>query len=522
LPGLEIAEELCVVAIKLIDFDPLPKCTNRCIVMLVTNGFKPTSLPFSKADATDNVSISQAIGSQNKFYAVFMSPILKIPPTLQRNEFDAIAYFILPRSRLNGKLVAYLAVQSEKDLEVKGLPGTIVGCTDFLEDDLKRHLRARDSSEITFPVGYISTSTLYDELSLSKCDLKMACVSLDKELRLESQYRPPSEEYKRYKSENLELMPGDSDKWQVVSKELAQKQEIIDRMMKDIDEKKQSLKVTSAEIIDLRRSIKLLQNENAILRRRLGEEEQIQLNQMVTKEINKMSIEELRMKILKLAQAYREERLRNEKYDEALKGAHMELSAAKKMETELESMQNAHQDKAKKLLNVQHEMQKINLYKDTIKKQEKVINKLELLLSKTIKDVKQPKKDMLELEKLKTENLELQKELKANTIQRPEINPDVERYRKKITQLEEEVTSLQKQLQDKRVKMPNDNEEYEKEKIELEVKLQKAEARYTAIEDEMQQNAINYGQKIASLQVELMQKDNMLRAMTINSDDTIK
>jgi len=516
-----MSEELCVVAVKWIDFDPLPKCTNRCIVMLTTNGFKPSSLPFSKADATDNVSISQAIGSQNKYYAVFMSPILKIPPTPQKNEFDAIAYFLLPRSRLNGKLVAYLAVQSEKDLELQGLPGTIVGCTDFLEDDLKRLLGKDDKPQMTFPVGYISTSTLYDELSLSKCVLEMACVSSDREMRQKSQYRPPSEEHKRYKSENLELMPGDSDKWQVVSRELAQKQEIIDRLMKDVDEKKQSLKVTSAEIIDLRRNIKLLQNENAILRRRLGEEEQIQLNQMVTKEINKMSIEELRMKVLKLAQAYREERLRNEKYDTALKGAHMELSAAKKMETELESMQNANQDKAKKLLNVQHEMQKINLYKDTIKKQEKVISKLELLLDKTIKDVKEPKEKMLEFEKLRLENIELKEKLKPSKIQRSEINPDVERYRKEITQLEEQVTGLQKQLQDKRVKTPNDSEQYDREKIELEVKLQKAEARNIAIEEEMQQNAINYGKGIANLRAELIQKDNKLRAMGINPDDTI-
>eukprot|EP00826_Nyctotherus_ovalis_P060262 TRINITY_DN8434_c0_g6_i3.p1 TRINITY_DN8434_c0_g6~~TRINITY_DN8434_c0_g6_i3.p1 ORF type:complete len:253 (+),score=71.36 TRINITY_DN8434_c0_g6_i3:73-831(+) len=242
-------------------------------------------------------------------------------------------------------------------------------------------------------------------------------------------------------------------------------------------------------------------------------------NQMVTKEINKMSTEELRMKILKLAQAYREERLRNEKYDKALKGAHMELSAAKKMETELESVQNAHQDKARKLLNVQHEMQKINLYKDTIKKQEKVIGKLETLLSRTIKDTKQPKKEILELEKLKTENLQLQKELKSSAVHRSDINPDIERYRREIARLEEQVASLQSQ--GKGGKAAEGDEEWEMEKIELEVKLQKAEARNKAIEEEMQQNAINYGQQIANLKAELLKKDTMLQVMTINSNDTI-
>jgi len=44
-------------------------------------------------------------------------------------------------------------------------------------------------------------------------------------------------------------------------------------MIKEIDDKTESLKVTAAEIIDLRRQIKLLQSENAILRKRLAYEE---------------------------------------------------------------------------------------------------------------------------------------------------------------------------------------------------------------------------------------------------------
>lgn len=515
LPVPELNEGLCIVAVKWLDFDPIPKCTNKCIVMLTTNGFKPGALPFARADAADSVSVSQAVSSQHKYYSVCMSPILKIPPSPQQNELNAIAYFLLPRSRLNGKLAAYLAVQSERDLEAHALPGTLVGSTDFIEDDLKRLLGSPERPPMIFPVSYTSASPLYGEMSQSKCTLELACIALGEEPRPRTEYRPPTEERKGYRSE----LAGDGDKWQVVSKELAQKQEVINRMMKEVDEKKQSLKLTGAEIIDLRRSIKLLQNENAILRRRLGEEEQIQLNQMVTKEINKMSMEELRMKVLKLAQAYREERLRNEKYDKALKGAHMELSAAKKMETELESVQNAHQDKARKLLNVQHEMQKINLYKDTIKKQEKVIGKLETLLGKTIKDTKQPKRDILELEKLKTENLQLQKELKSSAIHRSDINPDVERYRREIARLEEQVASLQ--IQGKGSGPAEGDEQWEMEKIELEVKLQKADARNKAIEEEMQQNAINYGQQIANLKAELLKKDTMLQAMTINSNDTI-
>ena len=65
----------------------------------------------------------------------------------------------------------------------------------------------------------------------------------------------------------------DKEKWQLLSRELAQKQEIIHRMMMEADDKSASLKLTGSEIIDLRRTIKMLQTENATLRKRLGEDE---------------------------------------------------------------------------------------------------------------------------------------------------------------------------------------------------------------------------------------------------------
>jgi hypothetical protein len=51
------------------------------------------------------------------------------------------------------------------------------------------------------------------------------------------------------------------------------------------------------------------------------------------------------------------------------------------------------------------ELQKIALYKDTIKKQERVISKLEAMLSKTLKETQRVREGMNELEKLKTENI---------------------------------------------------------------------------------------------------------------------
>ena len=84
-----------------------------------------------------------------------------------------------------------------------------------------------------------------------------------------NEYENPYSQYD--KPINLNgIQGGDKEKWEVLSRELAQKQELIHRMIKEIDDKTDALKITGTEIVDLRRQIKLLQSENEILRKRLG------------------------------------------------------------------------------------------------------------------------------------------------------------------------------------------------------------------------------------------------------------
>ncbi len=64
----------------------------------------------------------------------------------------------------------------------------------------------------------------------------------------------------------------------------------------------------------------------------------------------------------------------------------MDLVQAKQTQAELENMQQAYGDSMRRLAEFAKEVQKTSLYKDTIKKQERVITKLETLLEKTLKD----------------------------------------------------------------------------------------------------------------------------------------
>lgn len=61
----------------------------------------------------------------------------------------------------------------------------------------------------------------------------------------------------------------------------------------------------------------------------MGEEETVELQNLVAREISHMTNEELKAKIIKIAQAYRAERLRNEEFERALKSANVDLAHAK-------------------------------------------------------------------------------------------------------------------------------------------------------------------------------------------------
>jgi hypothetical protein len=159
--------------------------------------------------------------------------------------------------------------------------------------------------------------------------------------------------------------------------------------MRENDDKNASLKLATAEIVDLRRAMKMLQGESQILRRKLGDQEAQELGVLVSKEIQTMNSEELKGKIVKLAQAYRTERVRNEEFSRTLKSANVDLSQAKTIQAEYENLQIAFKEQSNKLGYIQKENKKTSLYKDTVKKQEAVISKLETLLEKLMRERKQ-------------------------------------------------------------------------------------------------------------------------------------
>jgi hypothetical protein len=67
-------------------------------------------------------------------------------------------------------------------------------------------------------------------------------------------------------------------------------------------------------------------------------EESSQLENLISKEINSMSMQDLKNKVIKLAQAYRSERIRNDYFEKSLKSTNIELAKNKKITNDYEDL----------------------------------------------------------------------------------------------------------------------------------------------------------------------------------------
>ena len=530
-PIYKLSESFVNIIINQINFEPLPKSTNRCNVIMTTDKYKPNDKLYLEVELKSKTHLLNILNFQlNQKYSYFISSTLNIPPVHLKNAFNAITNFIVPRTMLDKDLTFFLAVRDGKMVSNHSMPNVIAAEINTSIDMLKTSFFSKDHDVVPFKLNFFTETAIFKSLAHSRGVVEFSVRPVE-ELP-ESALPPPGDnidniDYEKMKENmikkavndytiNLANIP-EKEKWDILSKELTQKQEIIHRMMKEVDDKTESLKLTGAEIVELRKQIKLLQNENQILRRRLGQEEQMQIESLVTQEIHKMSLPELKSKIIKLAQAYRAERLRNEEFEKALKQAQNEIANARKLANDLEQLQKVHEEDSEKFLNLQKETQKIGLYRETIKKQEEVIIKMEGLLKKTMTENERQKDSLLELEQLRTENLKLQKEIKDFVVNStPGVlgrgNIELEKSKKEIARLQTVINELQNDLHNKRP-ISAEKKELQNEILELEVKYQKANARISSLQKELDSSAKTYAKEIAALKLILAEKEALIENM---------
>ena len=526
-PVYKLTENYINLIINAINFDPLPLCTDRCNILMTTDKYRPNDNVYVEVEMKSKTHLLGVLNfCKEQQYSCFVSSTLSIPPKRIKNEYNALTNFIFPLEMMEKQLTFFIMVRDSKTLANHSMPNVIAGEILMPIDMVKTSYFDKNHSVVPFKTNWLGDSVIFDAISHSRLVVEASARQVAEGSQEVEAPGEDKTDYDKMKEDiikkamdnftvNLGQIP-EKEKWDVLSKELSQKQELIHRMMKEVDEKNESLKLTGSEILELRKQIKMLQGENAILRKRLGQEEQMQIESMVTQEIHKMSLPELKGKIIKLAQAYRGERMRNEEFEKALKQAQTEISNARKIANDLENLQKVHEEDSNKFLNLQKETQKIGLYRETIKKQEEVIIKMEGILKRTMTESERQKDSLLELEQLRTENLKLQKELKDMVVNNtPGVirgNAEFEKSKKEIERLQKLVNELTEDLRNKRP-ISAEKKELQNEILQLEVNCHKAQARIKSLEEELESTTKNNAKEIAALKMILAEKEALIQNM---------
>ena len=91
---------------------------------------------------------------------------------------------------------------------------------------------------------------------------------------------------------------------------------------------------------------------------------------------------------------------------------------------------------------------------------------------------------------------------------------EANRLRKEVQLLENLVQELRAELKNKRPQTANANQEWEDEKIDLEVRLQKQQARVDALQQELTNTATHAAREISKLKLVIAEKESLIDTMS--------
>ena len=206
--------------------------------------------------------------------------------------------------------------------------------------------------------------------------------------------------------------------------------------------------------------------------------------------------------------------MRNDEYENALKISQTEISKARQLTIDLENLQKTHQEESENFLDLQRATQDIGLYRSTIKKQEELIAQLESKLEMAINNSKKQKAGKLEMEQLKMENKKLQNELKELVINtNPGLlaldNPEIEKYKNEVTRLEAVINNLQNDINNKRP-FSTEKRILQSKVTDLEVRLQKSQARVQSYEEDLNYLEKKNGSELARIKMLIAEKETAI------------
>lgn len=215
--------------------------------------------------------------------------------------------------------------------------------------------------------------------------------------------------------------------------------------------------------------------------------------------------EELRNKLLKVTQALRNERARNEEFEKVIEKAQKEVIQTVVIKSDLDKMKEKHLKALRKLQTVQSQVERGEEYRDTVLKQKKILTKLEDYMGNALKNVKTIHDSKQEINILQLETSEIKKKMKEAA--HGSTPGSVDQLKQEVEELEMLAKNLRDQLNSKK---STDYEieltEEERRKIELEVDIQKTRMRIESMESEILRNTVRFAKEISEYKAVIIEK----------------
>jgi len=283
-----VEDKVVAIPITWVKFNPQDAHPVKTFsVLCATKSFAMSNIPVLEYDPREHpVKLADLFSFHNTLeFNVFQSLWFNIPPTAPENQFNALAAFVMPKSFLNQGMLFQLLLSNQLKPAKSNNPDKVWGQTPagMADKALTLSLNNPPHKPSQYPLQPVPNAN--PQFSKIRATIEAACVYLDgSTLQLSSAPGDgildiPGAQIQMDVAQFLEAQKfepkseQDIQKWQLLARELAQKQEIIHRMMRENDEKNQSLKLATSEVVDLRRTLKMMQSENAILRKQMASEE---------------------------------------------------------------------------------------------------------------------------------------------------------------------------------------------------------------------------------------------------------
>eukprot|EP00062_Callorhinchus_milii_P002506 gi/632938754/ref/XP_007906253.1/ PREDICTED: coiled-coil domain-containing protein 33 isoform X1 [Callorhinchus milii] len=274
--------------------------------------------------------------------------------------------------------------------------------------------------------------------------------------------------------------------------------EFTDHEAKEMDNYRTAMRKMAEDIIDLRKNISSLEAENSKLRSELSLHQDLGRTLLEDTDIDVMTKAEIADRIVSLKQKLAGESVELQSYKVKVQQLQNELIRKNDREKELIWLQKAHQQQQAVLQKYQEKGSQLKLLEDTIRQQEKVIEKMERLLDKKLREKPREKPGALKTPTAIIDDSSTQKEVELVLL------AENARLREELQKLRHEPNPII--LQQPFHPVPDSFSD--SEKLCLLAKLEKAQGCIRTLEAVMEENSRKWGQEKQNLLTRLSESEH--------------